>query len=240
MPQLDVNTDDLNGYSKKLGMLHRSAFPNAVRGTLNSAAFDVKKTTLPASAAKTFIQRQPNFFKANSRVKQASGWNVSSMKATIGMVSLKGTNKAVDDLEQQEHGGVIRGRSFIPIRTARIGGSHSKNVKKQNRISGINNIVTARQARGKSRGQRFIKSVIYAGVGGYVLSEAGILWRVNALNKNRRGGMKLTALHSFKKKRSVKVDATHFMENAAEKTAKKIPGFYKKEAERQFKKYLGK
>jgi len=238
-PIIAVDTRELEDYSRRLGTLHRSAFPNAVRGTLNSAAFHVKKDTLLKSADKNFVNRQANFFKANSRVEKAQGWSVEGMTSRVGMVSLAGNNKAVDDLEQQEHGGTIKSRSFIPMKPARTGNSPNKNVRKNSRISGVNNLTIARNARGKNERQRFVKSVIHAGVGGHVLSERGIVWRVNSLARTKKNKMKLTPIHSFKKGRTVDVKATHFMQEAAIATAKKIPYFYKLEAERIFKRHLG-
>lgn len=41
--QLNVNTDATVALTNKLEKLHKSAFPVAVRSTLNSAAFDMKK-----------------------------------------------------------------------------------------------------------------------------------------------------------------------------------------------------
>lgn len=237
-PVIVVDTKELDNYSMRLGTLHKSAFPNAVRGTLNSAAFHVKKETLLKSAEKNFVNRQANFFRANSRVEKAQGWNVEGMTSRVGMVSLKGNNKAVDDLEQQEHGGTIKGKSFIPMKPARTGNSPNKNVRKNSRISGVNNLVVASKARGKNERQRFVKSVIHAGVGGHVLSEKGIVWRVNSLARTKKGKMKLTPIHSFKKGRTVQVKATNFMREAALATAKKIPYFYKSEAERIFKRHL--
>lgn len=238
--EFELNSDEIKKYGEKLGTLHRSAFPSAVRATLNGAAFDVKQRTMPESAKDTFVHRSPNFFKANSKVKMASGWDVDSMKSTVGFVPLKGTNHAVDDLEQQEHGGTIDGKSFIPMKPARTGNATNKNVRKGNRISQINNIINAKKAKGNTEGERFKKSAIHAGVGGYVLSERNILWRINSIRRfGRNTNLKMTALYSFGKNRNIKVRETHFMEKAAEESAKKMPYIYKKEAEFQFKKHLG-
>ncbi|KKL54819.1 hypothetical protein LCGC14_2261580, partial [marine sediment metagenome] len=86
MPILNVNTDKVVVFSNKLEKLHRSAFPIAIRGALNNAAFDVKKNTMPVSAEKEFTIRRKNFFKANSRVNMAKGFNVRTMQAMIGFV----------------------------------------------------------------------------------------------------------------------------------------------------------
>ncbi|MBL4809315.1 MAG: hypothetical protein JKY43_04565, partial [Phycisphaerales bacterium] len=48
--EFNVNTDAVVSLTNKLEKLHKSAFPVAVRGTLNSAAFDVKQKSMPAFA----------------------------------------------------------------------------------------------------------------------------------------------------------------------------------------------
>lgn len=235
MSQFNVNTDNVIIFTNKLEKMHRSAFPVAVRETLNSAAFDVKKRTIEKFANKSFIRRQPNFFKANSKVQMANGFDVKSMEAKVGFIPLKGTNKAVDDLEQQEEGGRIKGRSFIAMKQARVGDSSIKNVRRNSRISQINNIVKARNSKGKSSKQRFLQAIAVAKKGGHVLSENNTLFRVEGELKN--GLWKMKPLYSFKKKRSVKVKATHFMENASNESGKRMERFYRYAALKQFRKY---
>lgn len=234
--QLNVNTDSVIIFTNKLEKLNRSAFPVAVRGALNSVAFDLKKRNIEKFANATFVRRQKNFFKANSRVDMARGFNLNTMEATVGFIPLKGTNHAVDDLEQQEHGGTIGGRSFIAMKPARVSNSPVKNIKRNTRISQIDKITEARKSRGRSNGQRFVQAIVQAGKGGYVLSERGILFRVDS-ERNSVGRWKLTPLYSFKKKRTVEVGATHFMERASLDSARNIERFYKIEAIKQFRKY---
>lgn len=247
--KINVGSDELVKYTNRLERFHKSAFPNAVRTALNSAAFDVKKNTLLESADKEFINRSKNFFRANSRVEMAKGWELPNMVATAGMKPLGGSNYAVDDLEQQEHGGTIKKRSFIPMKDARTGKSNRRNVKRANRLSNITKMVVADEIRTRKTKsgtvvpvsnprERFMVAVHVAGKGGFVLSK-GTVFKVNSLRKTRGGNMKLTAIYSFKKNRSVKVQPTHFMEKAAKKSHKKLPGFYIREAEKQIKKYTG-
>jgi len=241
--EFNVNTDAVVSLTNKLEKLHKSAFPVAVRGTLNSAAFDVKQKSMPAFAFVSFEQRQKNFFKANSKVEMARGFDVKSMESVVGFKSLGGSNDSVDELEQQERGGVIKSRSFIAIDTGRVSKSHARIVQKKNRISTMPNVVDARKAKGKNKRQKFVKSVIHAGVGGLVLSEhkgKEILWRVNSLNRDSNGKFKLTALYSFKKGRSVNVKATHFMRKASLNSAKLLDDFYIVEAKKQIKRLTGK
>ena len=238
MAILNINTDAAVIFSDKLDKLHRSGLPVAVRTALNSAAFDVKKTTMPLSANTSFEQRKKNFFKATSRVDMAKGFNLASMKSIVGFRGGE-QNQAVRNLERQERGGAIGGRNFIPIDSARTGGSHSKGVRKQNRINDIRNIVDARKSAGANKRQRFVKAAIHAGEGGTVLAEHKgkmILWRVNSIKGRGQNRFKLTALYSYKVGRAAKIKkATHFMQKASTASGKKLEMFYIIEAKKQIK-----
>jgi hypothetical protein len=237
--KLNINTDAVVIFTNKLEKIHRSALPVAVRASLNSAAFDVKKRTLLKETSESFTIRQKNFFKANSRVEQAQGFNMNTMRATIGMVEggLKGGNNyAVKDLEQQERGGTIKGKAFIPLKAARVGGSDIKVVRPQNRLSAINKVVNARKTKGVSDKQKFNFAAHQAGIGGYVLAKykaKEILWRVNSLE----GKIKLTPLYSYKEKRSVSVKPKGFMQKASMESAQLIEKFFILEAKKQIAKY---
>ena len=111
--KFNVDTNEVIVFTNKLEKLSKSAFPNAVRGTLNGLGFDVKKNTMPEVAEKTFVTRRKNFLKASSRVEMARGFSLNSMETKVGFVPFKGPNEAVQDLEQQEHGGKIGGRSLL-------------------------------------------------------------------------------------------------------------------------------
>jgi hypothetical protein len=219
---------------------------------LNAAAFDVKKNTLPEQSQKAFVNRSKNFFKAFSVVDKADGWNIESMQATVGMTpkGLSGSNNyAVEDLEQQEHGGKITNKTFIPMKTARTGKSDSKVVSSQNRISNLGRITQMDRRSAKSRQQQFIRAAIYAKTKGDGLvlglptkSGGNTLWRIDSIKSNvksKRLQIKSTPIYNVKGGRSVKVEGKGFMEKAATDSAKIMPQVFKKEAERQFKKFLG-
>ena len=216
-------------FAKKLREISRTTLPYAVKNSLNSVAFDVKKDSMPKQANLEFIRREKNFFKANSRVEMAKGNNVNLMQAKVGFISRKGKNQAIEDLEQQEHGGIIGGRSFIPLDFGRTGNVNRGNVRKKNRISSLV-IVKQHRMKANSKGGRFAVAVKQAGVGGYILGENGIVWRVDSLKRNKNGQNKLTGVFNFKKNRSVKVNPTHFMEEASIKSYAKMEGFFIKKA----------
>lgn len=238
--KLNINSDAAVKLTNKLEKLHKSALPNAVRGTLNGAAFDMKKNTLLKSASDAFVERDKRFFKATSKVEMAKGFDMRTMQATVGFKGTgKGNNQAVDDLEKQEKGGVIPSRSFIPVDTARQSNSKNKMVRANARLKKIR-ISDVKNATGKSDKQKFVKTVAFAGIGGFVLSDLNgkrILWKVNSIKKTPDGKFKLTPLYSFEKGRKVKVGETGFAERAAIQTQQKINHIYNEQAQRQFKKY---
>jgi hypothetical protein len=235
--KLNINTDAVVKFTAKLEQISRSALPNAIRNALNKAAFDVKQRTMPKEADKTFTKRQPNFFKANSRVTMAKGFDIGSMESVVGFTSANlkgGNNHAVKELEQQERGGTIQKRSFIPMDAART--SPSKPVRPANRLSGIKGIINADKAPGKTVRQKFINAVRKAGPGGYVLGNLGKkkLYKIQSISKIAgRTVIKKRALYTYEEGRDVNVKGTGFMQAATIESANDIEKFYIAEAKRQ-------
>lgn len=246
--KLNINTDEVVKYSNLLEKAGKNALPNAVRGTLNAAVFDIKTNTMPSSASKTFINRQPNFFKANSRFENAKGSVISSMKASVGFVSsgLKGENNySVEDLEEQEYGGTIQKKSFIPTVFARSGINIKGLVRANARIDTIKKlskagkVANSKKMVGKNDRQRFVLAAASVGKGGMVLYK-NILWRIDSNPKSsiktKRTDIKQTPLYSVIKGRSVRVKSTSFMQKATLLSGEKLNSFFIKEAERQMEK----
>lgn len=228
----------MNTHAQKLREISRSAFPSAVRQTLNDAVYDVKTNTMLEQTRKDFVNRQDNFFKANSSFEKAEGFNVSSMKSTIGFVEkgLKGqNNRAIQDLEDQEAGGNIEKKSFIPMATARTSASVRSLVRPNARLAKIKNVVKASQMGFSNPKSNFIVAAHKAGKGGYFISK-NTLWRVNKLNPTKSNDLGLTPLYNYRENRSVRVDATHFMRDASLKTADKLDNMFLKNAEKQINK----
>jgi hypothetical protein len=241
MPFIDINSDALVKHTARLERLHRSALPVAVRNTLSRAAFDVKKETMPASAKRSFVERKATFFKANSKVTPAQGFNIASMQAVVGFVPKGAPDHAVEDLEQQEGGGTIEGRSYIPLPQARVSKSWRKNVRSNARISDIKSrVIDARKAKGRNAKERFIKSAVHAGKGGFVLGDrrtAGgnrILFQVRGIHREK-GKMliKSIPLFALKSGRKVEPKATHFMRQASYRSAAKMNQYFIEEAQKQ-------
>lgn len=238
---ININISAVVKHTNRLEKLRKSALPNAVRNTLNSAAFDVKQNTMPVSASKHFIKRKPNFFKANSKVFMAQGYNVNTMKSIVGFVpySAQYNNFAVRELEQQEHSGTIEHRTFVPLDTSRSGANHAAQVLPSNRLDAIKNLIHASKSKGRNKKEQFIKAAIYAGKRGFVVGNLGkqTVFRINSIKRDASGKTVIgkTPLYSFSQGRSVRIrKATHFMREASYKSANKMTSFYIREAKRQY------
>ena len=255
----NINTDSAVAYTNKLEKLRKTALPNAVRETLSRAAMDVKKRTMPAVSNKVFVNRQKNFFKAFSRVDFAKGKDLRMMKSAVGFSEsgLRGANNnAVKELEQQEFGGKIGGRSFIAMDAARAGSSPNRLVKLSNRISELDDIINvsrrfAGKKRIKSKKQRWIRAAIMAkklhGEKAFVLgnmkSGRRTLRRIDRISTNvatRKLEIKSTPVYSFKNGRSVAVKSTGFMRRAAHETAMNMDFMFIAEARKEIKRILNK
>lgn len=237
---LNVNADELIKFTNKLERVSRTAVPNAVRGTLNSLAFDVKKNTMPEQAGKAFVNRDKNFFRANSRVEMARGRKIHGMSSLVGFTegTIKGKD-AVEDLEQQEIGGRIKNRTFIPKKTARTGKSYSRMVARRNRLRNIKRIVVVRDAPGSTHGEKFIRSAIHAGEKGFLLTQNSLLRIDKITRKDGKWKFKITRLYSYKKGRTVKIrKAKYFMRDAVHETADKMNDIYFKEITREMDKHF--
>jgi hypothetical protein len=230
----DIDNSKAVVFTNQLEKIRVSAVPMAVRETLNSAAFDVKKNTMPKSADREFINRAPNFFKANSSVEMASGFDITGMAATVGFIGKSGnkTDKAVSDLEAQEYGGTIQARAFIPMDTARGGNIPLLPVRPGNRIGSINNVVNSNTIEGQTPQQKFQHAAGKAGKGGFVMgnNEKKTLFKVVDVGPDR---LKVQPLFSYKSGRDVDVEATRFMRDATEESANKMDDFYIKAATKQ-------
>jgi len=225
---LNVDTGQVVVFANKLEKMGKTKLPIAIRQTLNSVAFEMKRNNLIETSNNKFVNRQPNFFRAMSRVEVAKGNDIRLMQSKVGFMEkgLKGQNNyAVKDLVQQEHGGKIGGKTFIPTKKAR-GGSMNALVTPQNRLSKIKKkrFIKTADMQGANQKEKFIKAAIKAKSNGYVLSDR-FLYRINSLYSSlsdRNTYATSTVLYSVKKGRSVKVSRTKFMETAANEAASKM------------------
>jgi hypothetical protein len=234
--RFDINSKEVVQLTAKLERLNATIMPKVVASTLNELAFDVKQKELSKSANKNFINRKPKFFDVFSKVDKARGNTLSSLRAEVGMKS--NGNKAVEELKEQEHGGVIKSRSFIPTEQARVGASIKGLIRSNARLKKIK-FANVKDAKGVSEEQKFAKTVAHVGKGGLVLAEKDgkqTLWRVNSLNRSADGKFKLTPLYTYEKGRSAKIKSTKFFLEATNATYPKALKFYTQQAEREYSK----
>ena len=225
--KININADASVVFANKLEKVSRSALPVAVRRSLNSAAFDVKTNTMPKSAATTFTQRKKSFFKATSKVAMSKGFDINSMKSTVGFIGGE-KNQAVRDLEEQEYGGSIGGRAFIPLKTARVSKNNKKSVAKRYQLSKLTKVRTI-----KSKRNLFKKAAII-GVGHNFIYK-NTLFQIKSL---KTGNLKLLPLYDYKKGRSAGISKTGFMKTASMISSKKLERFFVEEAKARIKREL--
>lgn len=246
MANFNVNTDAAIELTVKLGKLHKSAFPVAVRGTLNKAAFETKKLA-PKVANQKFITRDKKFFKNFTKYDKAKGFDLRRMEAVAGVDGAGKKSKVAEGLEQQELGGVVKGRKLVPMDSGRGSGSHMKRVSKKNRF-GANKGKTARP-RGNYKGpaeSRFIAKVMSAkkkGAETVVISGGGRgtmyrIYNTRRLKTNNHLKIRLKPIYHYRNTKDSPVPKTPFMEPSAKMIQKRMPAFYKENAEKQFKRLL--
>ena len=242
----DVNTDSAIQLSAKLERLHKSAFPSAVRNTLNATAFDAKKN-IPKVSKKIFITRQASFFRRFSTVKKAEGFNMNKMKSTVG-INASLDKKVADNLVSQEFGGKVNSKKLIPHNNARVGRSLNKRVSAANRFNKVKIHDASRafkNAKG-SRGSRFIAAVMSTAKSGkphmmIKSGDKGMVYELKSVSqsrKTRKVNFKIKKLYSVRSNNSHNVKSTKFMKRSVDIASRKMNGFYKNNAEFQFKKFL--
>lgn len=246
MAIIDLNNENIVAFTAKLERLNRSAFPSAVRNTLNQAAFETKKE-LPGVAATKFITREKSFFRRFSLVEKAKGWDVNSMKAIAGI------NAAIDkelaiNLEAQEFGGLVRGKKLIPHDEARTSKSQLKKVSRKNYLNRvhIHDATKAFKAHRGTRGSKFIAAVMSTVKRGkkHMLlktGQKGMVYEVTGVSqniKNKTFKFKIKKLYSVRNNKTHRVQGQRFVTKSSSIAAQQMPRFYKKQAEFQFKKAL--
>lgn len=246
--KLNVNTKAVNGLTTKLIGMHKSAFPSAVRNTLNDAAFKTKEL-IPKKAGQNFTVRQKNLFKSFTGVDKASGFDVKSMVSKVGLDTSKPrTSKLVEGLEKQETGGNIHGRKLTPHDKGRVSGSYGKKLKAKNRFDKINvhDSTHAYRANKGSRGSKFVAAVMSANKRGskYMLlkkGNKGTVFEISGVSTNistRKLKFKLTPIYNYRNSKTSRVKAMPYIAPSSKLAARKMEDFYLKNATFQFKKYM--
>lgn len=247
--QLDVNTDSAIQLTAKLEKLHRSAFPSAVRNTLNDLAFDMKKKQIPNSFKQNFKPKSGTvpFVKKLLIVDKAVGFNTNEMKAVVGF--LNPTNNVdkrfVEGLQKQEDGGVIDDglRYLKSARGEKVNGR----VRRENYYD-KNNVISGRSRIGRNKGTRKSKFVARAyramkdNKPMFMNSMKGnFLVKVTSVSSEistRKLSFDFKFIAMSRDKKATKLRARQFVELARKREQSNVETFYRKNAEFQFKKHL--
>ncbi len=251
--EIIIESKEIRLYAKKLARTGKYDLPVVARQTLTGAAVNAKKKNLPNQFKKDFTNRKKTFIKSNSKFTKAKGNNLNNMRAMVGIVGKSrnsNAQQAVEDLKQQEHGGTISGRSFVPIDDSRSGKKNNKNVLNSFRINKMrkNMVKASRNPKGRSKEERFVLSALHAektfGRGkGFVLSEKNasgkqFVYRINQVNKSkseRKLFIKQTPVYSYEKNRKVNVKQRKFLKKASEMQGKNLKRNFVKHAKKRFK-----
>lgn len=202
--------------------------------------------TMP-SEANRFEKRRPTFFKANSKVTQATGFDIDKMRATIGFIPKPGDKShSVEDLEQQEEGTEIANRAFIALPGARTGNSWKGITRTDLRTGKLgDDLVDPDNRKAFNPREGFIQSALYAQSKGlkYVFGTdrnkkgARVLYRINKIGRNKKGDtfVAKTAIYNVKGKREVTPGSEYqdFMLSASETSRRKMQQWFKQAADKK-------
>jgi len=248
MPIFDVNNDAVIALTANLERLNKSAFPSAVRNTLNKGAFETKKE-IPKTAGRKFVTRQSSFFRKFSTVEKANGFDVNTMVSTVGIDGSKISNIA-DNLESQEFGGMVAGKKLIPHDDARVSKSQNKRIQNQNHLNNkrIHDATAAFKAHRGTRKSKFISAVMSTAKAGekYMMIKAGttgMVYEVTAISQNiksKKVNFKIKKLYSVRSAKSHNVQSKGFVQESVQIVSKKLDKYFVENAEFQFKKQLNK
>lgn len=239
----NVNTQASVAMVERLKQLHRSGYPLAIRGTLNAAAFDVKTRTLDDSATQNFIRRSPTFFKRFSGVNRAQGFEINSMRATVGMTAGAGAGAAraqtaIHNMAKQESGGKItEGLDYLAA--ARTSRDLDRPVSTNKRFDRTNIVRGKFKRAGTNTKSRKVAAAYVAlredKYQKVKIGQRNFYRQVTSINKTKKGRVKIKSrlIYVSRSGSIAPVKATHFSREAAERTQPRIPQFFNVEAQKQ-------
>jgi hypothetical protein len=213
----DINADEVVQLTAKLGRLHRSAMPVAVRESLNTAAKDMKMRYIPRVFSKNFTERRPRFISSHTAYnKCANTFDINSMSSSAGVI--KDKTESGNRLELQERGGTLNDRA-VPVYNDGVSGTR----KGERESAQQDAIYYFRKFKDKQRGiilKNKKKTIIKTDSRLYEI-RAGGTWRT------------LYTLDS-----TAKIKPKRFIEPSGDMAHSRLPRNFKIQAEKQFKKYL--
>lgn len=239
--KFNVNTSGVIHLTSKLESISKSAFPAAVRSTLNDGAFEMKQKNILESAKRNMKVKQPNFFKANTGVERARfSRNIESMSATSGFINKRGqsANKAVTyGMEANEVGATdSTGLKYYPA--TRGGRGMVKRSQYWNK-SKVDSDTTGNFIRKAFRSRKEKKLMMINTKNGRALIKVNSITKYKRANKSKgisKGSFKMNTslLMMDRTVKKAKAKGTRFNREAAQKTQGQMEVFYEKNANFQF------
>lgn len=246
MANLNVNNNKVIEFTANLEKLHRSAFPSAVRNTLNQCAFEMKRKEIPASFRKNFKPKSGTipFVKKSTIVQKANGFNIDKMNSIVGFLvpSQKADVAFIEGLSKQEDGGIID-NGLRYLKSAR-GNKLNGKVQRENYYD-KSKVISGRSKKKGTKKSKFVAKAYKAMKENKPMflnsMKGNFLVKVKSVSSNIQAkklnfDFEFIAMSREKKKTNLK--STHFVREASEVQQEKISQIYQKQAEFQFKKYL--
>jgi len=244
---LNVNTDAVIALTAKLERLNKSAFPSAVRSSLNDASFEMKKSNIFDSANRNMTVRSRTVFKKFTGVKRATGFNVKTMQSEVGFIPKDGIkgDKVPKGMEYNEIGGTDNTGAMY-MEKSRTSNTRKKLVRRKARFD-KSKIAKGTSSYMRSKKLANVQNMIASlqeNAPTYIETSKGkFLVQVKSFSSRsvgkRKGKLdiKVDFLMRSRRKNAAKIKPTHFIKEAAIRTSKQIEVFYKKNAEYQIKKF---
>ncbi len=228
---------DIIKHTHRLDQLHRAALPNAIRFTLNNAAFETKKL-IPQFADDNFINRKPNFFKRFSGVDQAKGFKIDKMEASVGMM-INPQVPATEEIEVQETGGNVK-RDKIMTLSSRVSKKSKGVVRKKYRgKANPNNYVKATGKGNFSKGaanaastDKLLKFKNESGIT-YIIEISSVMKNI----KSRKLKIKSLVIATDVPSRTLNIKKRPFVKPASLEAGKNLNKYFRQNAAKQIKKF---
>lgn len=239
---LNVNTDAVISLTAKLERIQKSAFPSAVRSTLNDGAFEMKGKNIEESARRNMTVRNRTVFKKFTGVKKATGFNIATMQSEVGFIpkdGLKGS-KVPEGMERNEVGGTdTEGAMYLP--KSRTSNSKNRLVRRKSRFD------KSKLIKGRPRTKKSVSNTLNMissfeeGKATFITTKKGrflvMVKKVDYNSVTNKHTFELDFLMRSRTKNPAKTRATNFNKEAAIKTSKQLEAFYIKNATFQINKF---
>jgi len=218
-----LDFSDVKEYERILKSMQKSAYPLAVRGTLNDAARIMKTKTIRPEFKENFIIRKPTFITAFTGYDKCSNtFDIQRMQSEAGVYRGKNNQQVGEDLQKQEFGGGVVDR-LVPTNAVRMMGSSKKQIMPRRVF------------------RRFQKRYNSMSSGAFVMgtNEEGVILKskkgsIIRLTKSFGGEKKFETLYTAPK--TAKIHAEPFIYPATMAVKRMFPQIFIRNADKQFKK----